>query len=368
MKIILDAYQYSSSITGTDRMAFNFLRQLQAIDTTNRFYVICSREPYIKQSITNQNFTIIAPPRICKPGGIGRYFSFLWRTLLPFWLRTKRADTFYSFHNMKLPHIRVAKKMIGSNLDLIPLVIDDYKNNAVFQKVIKYMNTAPDRADLFVSISEFSKKELCRMLPVKPESVHVIPLAIDPFFHKLTASETDKTLPASFLLTMGGSEPRKNVSCVVEAFSKLPSSVQEKYPLYIIGNEWHGRSMAAYAENKNVHLLGYVNDEQFRQLLNQATTFIFASKYEGFGFAILEAMACECPVISANGSSLDEIAGEASLRFDPEKPAVLSDKIKDLLEDSGLQKRLVSQGLKQQATFSWAISAKRLHALLLQQD
>jgi hypothetical protein len=61
MKIIINAYQYSPNVTGTDRMAYNFLRELQKLDHTNTYYIVCSSEQYIQPVLTNQNFKALEP-------------------------------------------------------------------------------------------------------------------------------------------------------------------------------------------------------------------------------------------------------------------------------------------------------------------
>ncbi|HTE57632.1 MAG TPA: glycosyltransferase family 1 protein [Verrucomicrobiae bacterium] len=361
MKIIINAYQYSPSITGTDRMASNFLRELQKIDTTNTYYIVCSSEQYIQPIITASNFTVLQPKHFLPGSFTKRVVNKLWRTLLPWYLSRFKADVYFSFHNMRLPHRRVATQMIASNLDLIPLKFDEYKNLSPGQ--VEEIKQTAQTADAFMSISEYSKQELCSTLAVDPKKVHVIHLAADPLFDgKPHPASFD--LPPSFIFTIGGSEPRKNVDTIAKAFAQLPPALQKSYPLLIVGGSWHDRPLDPLRLSPHIQTLGYVSDTDLASLYAHTTAFIFASQYEGFGFTLLEAMAYGAPVLSATGSSLDEVAGTATLSFEPNDADSLATFLQDVLTKPAIRKNLQAASRKQAQEFSWAKSAKQLHSLL----
>lgn len=361
MKIIINAYQYSPAITGTDRMASNFLRELQKLDTTNTYYIVCSAEQYIQPIITAPNFVILQPKHFLPGHFARRVVNKLWRTLLPWYLSRFKADVYFSFHNMRLPHRRVAARMIASNLDLIPLKFDEYKNLSPRQ-VEEFKHTAR-AADAFMSISEYSKQELCATLTVDPQKVHVIHLAADPLFDG-TSRPASFDLPPSFIFTIGGSEPRKNVDTIAKAYAQLPLALQKSYPLLIVGGSWHGRPLDPLRLSPHIQTLGYVSDTDLASLYAHATAFVFASQYEGFGFTLLEAMAYGTPVLSATGSSLDEVAGAATLSFEPNDADSLATFLQDVLTKPAVRKKLQVASHKRAQVFSWAKSAKQLHALL----
>lgn len=366
MKIIIDAYQYSPSITGTDRMAFNFLRELQKIDKSNSYIILCSREQYTKSSITNKNFKVLAPPAICKIPFAGRYFSYIWRRLTKIRLISIKADIYFSFHNMSLPGRRLANKMIASNLDLIPITLDEYKNlgrNTPEEQLEEYKRVST-LADQFISISRYSKEELSAAIGVPKKKISVLYLAADNSFSAPTIEvKKDNTPKNKYILTIGGSEPRKNVQKIIDAYKLLPKKTQKEYGLTIAGGKWHGRKLEGI-KSSNITQLGYVSDESLPSLYKNATAFVFASKYEGFGFTILEAMASGTPVINARGSSLDEVAGKATLNFNPDDPHELAEKITHLLKNKELQSKLIELGHKQNKKFSWEKSGKQLHRIL----
>lgn len=368
MKIVINAFQYSDSITGTDRMAHNFLRELQNIDTQNKYFIICSRVDYNKFIIDQNNFSIISPREVPLSLFLRRLYDKLWRTVMPFRVLLLRPDTYLSFHNMSLPFFRVAPRMIAFNLDLIPLKYPEYaailheNQQTIFDRYLKVSGAA----DHIVSISEFSKSELCDLLGVSTGKVSVIQLAADQDLKTSTGNKTGYNVPNNYILTIGGSEPRKNVETIFKAFSQLPTKLQKEFPLYIVGGIWHGRSLEKFSDNPYVTCLGYVPDKELPILYRQASVFIFASEYEGFGFTILEAMSLGVPVISARGSSLSEVAGNSAVLFNPHNSDELSGCLRQVLDSEPKRQRLIADGYNQASNFSWRKSTQKLHKLLTQ--
>jgi glycosyltransferase involved in cell wall biosynthesis len=105
---------------------------------------------------------------------------------------------------------------------------------------------------------------------------------------------------------------------------------------------------------------GFVSKKQLQFLYSKAEIFIFPSLYEGFGFPIVEAFSCGCPVISSNTSSIPEVAGNAALLIDPHNGAQLRDAVLSLLANQSRREELRLRGYKQVMKFNWADCAARL--------
>ena len=89
-----------------------------------------------------------------------------------------------------------------------------------------------------------------------------------------------------------------------------------------------------------------------------AQALVFPSLYEGFGLPVLEAMACETPVITSNTSSIPEIGGDAARYFDPGSVEGITAAIRDVVRDGSLQEEMRERGQAQAARFSWERAAR----------
>ena len=109
---------------------------------------------------------------------------------------------------------------------------------------------------------------------------------------------------------------------------------------------------------------GYVPSADLPALLSGAIAFVFPSLYEGFGFPVIEAMACGVPVVCSGTSSLPEVAGEAALFVDPLDTAALSQAIRRVASEEPLRRSLVERGWQQAVRFSWRRCARQVLDLL----
>ena len=100
-------------------------------------------------------------------------------------------------------------------------------------------------------------------------------------------------------------------------------------------------------------MLGYLSDEERAYYYSGASLFAYPSFFEGFGFPILEAMACQVPVLTANNSSLPEVAGDAALGVDPYNVSDIACGLEMLLTDGPLRGRFVQKGIARAAQFTW---------------
>lgn len=368
-KIALNAYQDSANITGTDRMAYNFILELQKIDKKNKYIVVCSRQKYIAGVVKNPNFTVIQPYFSTGISTVDQYFDFLWRYKIHFRLKLQGYATYLSFQNLRLPKFKVAKRMIAMNLDIIPIALSEYRGigRRSYVKEEKEFTRVANLADHIVSISDFSKSELCDVLNIPAKKVSTIHLAADPMFSGIsspTSLKNTKGIDGDYIFTIGGTEPRKDVNTVVDAYLSLTNEMRSSIKLVIAGGEWHGRKLEALNKAEGIITLGFVSDEQLVSLYKNSKVFVFASHYEGFGFAILEAMSCGTPVITASGTSLDEVAGDAALKFTPGDVDGLQKRLQEVLIDEELRKKLIDLGKNRASAFSWDKSARMLHKIL----
>ena len=258
--------------------------------------------------------------------------------------------------------------------DLIPLLNpEEYlKTNKAFSR--HYTNRLGDlaRADGLLAISHFSASEAIEHLPYPEDKVGVASLGpLTPTqAHDVANSDTDDPLlalglPYGFLLYVGGSDPRKNLPRLVEAWCALPESLQHDHPLVIAGSmpRQDVATLRGIAKNKSVapsqlRFLGQISDEVLEHLYSSCSAFVFPSWHEGFGLPALEAMASGAAVIAANASSLPEVVGLDEALFDPFNISEIRGHLERVLTDAEYLARLRTHAPQQAAKFSWQNTAR----------
>ena len=232
-----------------------------------------------------------------------------------------------------------------------------------------------DHADRILTVSEFSKGEICEVYGVAPDRVSVVGNGIDPRFHPLALApqrqatiRLNMRLPedAPFLLYVGAIEPKKNIENLLRAYAR----VRERIPHRLVlaggqgGMPWDPRpAVDELGLGDSVRLLGYVPDEAVVELLNAADGFVYPSLYEGFGLPPLEAMACGKPTLVSNASSLPEVVGDGALVADPHDVERLGDAILRIATDDALRAELAEKGRRRASEFTWQRAAKDLLAV-----
>jgi len=163
-----------------------------------------------------------------------------------------------------------------------------------------------------------------------------------------------------YFLWAGSLNPRKNLPRVVEAFEKITEAI----PHHLVlsgGLGWDSHEALRRIQNspahRRIHLLGHVGDDELRSLYQGATAFVYVSLMEGFGLPILEAMACGCPVITSNLSSMPEVAGDAAFLVDPLDTDDIGAAMHCLATDLTFAKHLSNRGRARAEEFHWEACA-----------
>jgi glycosyltransferase involved in cell wall biosynthesis len=181
------------------------------------------------------------------------------------------------------------------------------------------------------------------------------------------------SLPATYLLYVGTLHPRKNLARLVRAFGTVlktwPSTAGEPSSLVLAGKKgWLYdeifREVRTLGLEGRVFFPGYVPQGDLPALMSGARAFVYPSFFEGFGFPILEAMACGTPVVCSRASCLPEVAGDAAWLIDPRDEADLARGMERVLSDETLRAELVERGRRRVAGFTWERCARETLAVL----
>ena len=206
------------------------------------------------------------------------------------------------------------------------------------------------RAAKIVTVSEFSKSEICRIYGLEPGRIVVAYDGVDP---SLLMS---RPAPGggSYFLAVGNVEPRKNLGVLLDAFSLLRTRRPEER-LVIAGRTKRGsREQAA----DGVSWLGYVPDEDLAALMQHAVALCYPSLYEGFGLPAIEAMSCGTPALVSDIPVMQEVCGEAAVLLSPTDPAVWADAMERIARDDGYRSAQAERGKERAAAFTWKRAAE----------
>ncbi len=113
-------------------------------------------------------------------------------------------------------------------------------------------------------------------------------------------------------------------------------------------------------KHPNIHLTGFIDEEDKALLYQHALVFLYPSFYEGFGLPILEAMQCGAPVITSDATAMPEVAGDAALLVNPNDPKELKEAMHELYRDEDLRKVLTKKGLARASRFSWKKTVQKM--------
>ena len=225
------------------------------------------------------------------------------------------------------------------------------------------------RASAVLTDSEHARQEIAHYFPLLKTPVSVVPLGVSGRFHA-KHNTTERVMvqnrygtAESYILAVGNLQPRKNLAELVRAFA----TVHDRFPemrLVVAGQAQRRSSrLLPLAESMGVarHVVfpGYVPQDDLGALYRCASVFVHPSIYEGFGLPILEAMACDTPVVALNASSVPEVVEDAALLTDPATKDGLASAICQVLEDRDLAHQLVARGRERVKRFSWRATAQK---------
>lgn len=296
-----------------------------------------------------------------------KYYSIREQIQLPRILRKHRVNLLHAPHFM-LPVVRTCPSVVTIH-DVIGLMWKEDIRSRIGRVYYKWMISASARlADRIITDSKFSRDDIVRCLRVDPENVKVIYPGISPEFHKISDNVQLENILSKYrieneyIVYAGIYKPRKNHAALLRAFRRF-LSIEGHANLVLVGplNEGQQELRRLADElgiSKKVIFTGFVNDFELRTIYSAARVYACPSLYEGFGFTVLEAMACGTPVVCSRETSLPEVAGDAALYADPRTPEEFAQALHSVFTNASLRGALIEKGGKNLRRFSWANTAK----------
>jgi glycosyltransferase involved in cell wall biosynthesis len=300
-----------------------------------------------------------------------RWLIRLWYRLhfpLPVQVFTGRADLFHAT-DFVLPPIAGCIPTLLTVHDLSFVRVPETAIPRLKQFLDEVVPRSVERATHVLADSTATKADLVELYGTPEDKITVLLSGVEARFKRvesgLVAIFRKYGIPAGdYILTVGTVQPRKNYVRLIEALAQLHSNNHEVHLVIAGGPGWLADrifdTINSTGMQQYVHLIGFVDDDDLPALYSGAACVAFPSLYEGFGFPILEGMACGTPVVTSNISSMPEAAGDAALLVDPYDVAAIADALRRLLTDESLRQTLVERGYRQAQRLTWERSAAQL--------
>jgi len=218
------------------------------------------------------------------------------------------------------------------------------------------------RAARLIADSERTAADLRRLYRVPADRITVIYPGVDPALRVPGPAEVDRVrrryeLPERYFVYVGRAHPRKNLPLLLRAFADARRQGLDA-GLVLAGD---GHSSVVL---EGVRVLAYVPAGDLAPLYGGAIALTLPSRYEGFGFPVLEAMRCGTAVLASTAGSLPEVVGNAGILLNPRDAAAWSAALRQVAGDTDLQRRLIEAGFVWSERFSWSRAARQAWRVL----
>jgi glycosyltransferase involved in cell wall biosynthesis len=211
-----------------------------------------------------------------------------------------------------------------------------------------------NRADAIACASRATLSDLSRLLPGRRRAT-IVPLALRYNLPRLSANESDaqlRSIPGldpnkPFVLHVGSSHARKNREGLLRIFAKAIGRLDAQ--LVVAGKplnaSQHQLARELHVSDRIVEA-HEISNQLLSALYSKAIAFVFPSRFEGFGWPIVEAQACRCPVVCSNRAPFPEVGGEGALFFDVHDEAGFAEAIVQLANNSEFRSALIEKGVE----------------------
>ena len=356
IRIGLNARWLQLPAGGAREYTLNLIRGLLEIDSENEYVVFHANSAYMGCFPSAEEVLVNSGNKL--------WWDYI---QLPAAVSRQSIDLFWTPSYVVPFPIRC--RSVASVLDLAYFIMPESYQLADVLYMRVAMPGAFRRAAALVAISEHTCRDLVRLFPFTQTKVKVTPIAPSSRFRPSNdQQQVDRVrskygLSFPYIFYAGSMSPRKGLPFLLQAFARAKKRFVHHRLVLTGGWKWGKVKIqdlaARFGVGDQVAILGEVPAEDMPLLYEGADLFVYPSLYEGFGLPVLEAMACGCPVVCSNLTSLPEVAGDAALMVNPRDVPSLADAICLALSDPGLRWQLKEQGSARAARFSWRKTAQQ---------
>lgn len=342
---------------GVGTYAANLILALASLDRRNRYFIFNAPD-LLKRRVGNPRFHWVDVPF-----SNAAYYE---QVLLPRAAQEKGLDLLHYTDNSAtalsdLPFVLT----LHDTMHTRPL--SEVRPRPTFRQRLVYaykqwaIPRSVPRARAILTVSEYSRSQILRCLPVDRSRIFVTPEGVDRRLFRKKARRPTKLFK---ILVHGAADERKNVSRILQAARRL-ADWKKSFQLVIVGMDEAELKCTRYLEEamalglgNHLEWAGVVPPEMLGQVYAESDLFLYPSLLEGFGLPVLEAFASGVPVITSKTTSLPEVAGRAALLVDPESPEEIAGAVKQMMERPSLRRRYIQRGLGRARLFTWEKTAR----------
>jgi glycosyltransferase involved in cell wall biosynthesis len=365
MNIGFSAFVMQGGRSGVASYIRELIRTLQRVDSTNEYEIMMPRREADLIELSSPNFRkTLYPDLIANP-----VVNIAWHNaILP--VSGKKFDLLHVPSYRRIP---LTKKcpIVATVHDVATLTMDAKYDAARMFYNRRIVPAQIRNADQIITVSHYSKKDIVELVGVPEEKITVIYSGINHELFQPLEKEAARTHLAAtygiekpFIFYLSRLEhPAKNHVRLIEAFERFKAETDSAHQLVLPGADWNGAdAIRERAATSPVHgdiiFPGFVALEDLPRFYSACDLMAFPSLFEGFGFPIVEALACGAPVICSDTSSMTEIAGDVVPKFDPLSPnSIFQCLEKTLAEGWSEEKR--QAGLAYAAQFNWDVATHK---------
>lgn len=370
MKIVINTrLLIKGRIDGISRFTYETVKRICQNHPEHQFYLLFDRM-YSKEFIFGDNVKpIIVPFQARHP--------FLWwfwfHSQVPRVLNALKPDVFvstdgYSVVTGDTPIVDVIHDLNFEHFpEHLPYLVRKYYQ--------KYFPQYAQKATRIATVSEFSKNDIHTLYTIPLEKIDVVYNGVSSSFQPLLDVEKiiikqKYTNSADYFVYAGTLHPRKNIEGLFAAFKIFKEKTQSTMKLVIVGESMFlaktiQKAYDKHPYKKDIVFTGRVSDKDLNYLLGSAFAMTYVPFFEGFGIPILEAFACNIPVITSNCTSMPEVAGEAALLCDPTNVESIANAMIQLYSNKDLPQKLIAHSQEQLQKFTWDKTAELLWESIL---
>lgn len=356
-------------LDGIGWFTFHTLRLITAKHPEERFVFLFDR-PWSEEFVFNRNVTPVALfPQARHP----LLYYWWFEHSVPAEFKKQNAGLFLSTDGYLSLNTDVKQVAVMHDINFehypgdLPLLTSKYYRH-FFPRFAR-------KAERLATVSEFSKNDIVDRYGVNPAKVDVVYNGVNELYKPLAAERINQvrlkhTDGCPYFLFVGMLHKRKNIANLLRAFDSFKTNTGSNVKLLIVGHRkwWTNEMEETYKQMSHANdvvFTGRLPIEELVEVTASALALTYVSYFEGFGVPIIESMRAGVPVITANVTSMPEVAQDAAVLCDPFSTESIAEAMAAVWKDQGLRDRSIEKGLARAKDFSWNKTADLLWDCLI---